>query len=181
MAGAATEQLAATTSSVCSRCCCWSIDSEEPMIRHRERIYIGFRRAIRRFVNNWDLVDTSAPDIVGRHLEHRSRAPLYEFARSPSLWERRVAILATHWFIKRGDFTDTLAIAELLLTDPQDLIHKAAGWMLREVGKRDRAAAARFLDRHCDVMPRTMLRYAIERLPAKLRRTYLDGTRGATR
>jgi 3-methyladenine DNA glycosylase AlkD len=149
--------------------------------RGRERIYNGFRRAIRRFVNNWDLVDTSAPDIVGRHLEHRSRAPLYEMARSRSLWERRVAILATFWFIKRGDFVDALAIAELLLTDEQDLIHKAVGWMLREIGKRDRAALARFLDRHCDAMPRMMLRYAIEKLPASQRRAFLDRTRGAAK
>jgi 3-methyladenine DNA glycosylase AlkD len=142
--------------------------------RGRERIYAGYRRALPRFVNNWDLVDTSAPNIVGRHLEHGSRAHLYELARSRNLWERRVAVLATFWFIKHGDFADTLAIAEHLLADEHDLIHKAVGWMLREVGNRDRATAARFLDRHHDRMPRTMLRYAIEKLPTAARRAYLE-------
>lgn len=142
--------------------------------RYRERIYRGYVRAIRRYVNNWDLVDTSAPDIVGQSLEHRPRAPLYELARSRNLWERRVAILATFWFIRRSDFADTLAIAKLLLADEHDLIHKAVGWMLREVGKRDAVAAARFLNRHHRRMPRTMLRYAIEKLPPVQRRAYLD-------
>jgi len=143
--------------------------------RGRERIYRGYLRAIRRYVNNWDLVDTSAPDIVGQFLERRSRAPLHELARSLNLWERRVAILATFWLIRRNDFADTLSIAELLLTDEHDLIHKAAGWMLREVGNRDAAAAAGFLNRHHRHMPRTMLRYAIEKLPAAARRAYLEG------
>ena len=143
--------------------------------RGRERIYRGYVRAIRHDVNNWDLVDTSAPDIVGQFLEHRSREPLYALARSSNLWERRVAMLATFWFIRRNDFADTLAIAELLLEDEHDLIHKAAGWMLRETGNRDAKAAARFLDRHHRAMPRTMLRYAIEKLPAAKRSAYLDG------
>jgi 3-methyladenine DNA glycosylase AlkD len=141
--------------------------------RGRERIYRGYARAIRRHVNNWDLVDTSAPDIVGHFLEHRSREPLYALARSSNLWERRVAILATFWFIRRNDFADTLAIAELLLADEHDLIHKAVGWMLREIGNRDAKAAARFLERHYNRMPRTMLRYAIEKLPEAERRRYL--------
>jgi 3-methyladenine DNA glycosylase AlkD len=101
---------------------------------------------------------------------------LYALAGSSSLWERRVAILATFWFIRRNDFADALAIAELLLADTHDLIHKAVGWMLRETGKRDAKAAARFLDRHHRVMPRTMLRYAIEKLPAAKRQTYLEGS-----
>ncbi|MEO8465540.1 MAG: DNA alkylation repair protein [Gammaproteobacteria bacterium] len=143
----------------------------------RKRIYGGYLRAIRRYVNNWDLVDTSAPDIAGQFLEHRARAPLYELARSRNLWERRVAILATFWFIRRNDFADTLRIAELLLLDEHDLIHKAVGWMLREVGNRDAAAAARFLNRHHRQMPRTMLRYAIEKLSATQRRAYLNGKR----
>jgi 3-methyladenine DNA glycosylase AlkD len=143
--------------------------------RGRERIYRGYTRAIRHYVNNWDLVDTSAPDIVGHFLEHRSREPLYALARSSNVWERRVAILATFWFIRRNDFADTLAIAELLLTDEHDLIHKAVGWMLRETGNRDAKAAARLLNRHHRRMPRTMLRYAIEKLPAAKRRAYLKG------
>jgi 3-methyladenine DNA glycosylase AlkD len=143
--------------------------------RGRERIYRGYARAIRRYVNNWDLVDTSAPDIAGQFLEDRSRAPLYALARSSSLWERRVAILATFWFIRRNDFADALAIAELLLADEHDLIHKAVGWMLRETGNRDAKAAERFLGRHHRAMPRTMLRYAIEKLPAAKRRAYLEG------
>lgn len=144
--------------------------------RGRERIYRGYTRAIRRHVNNWDLVDTSAPDIVGQFLEHRSREPLFALARSSNLWERRVAMLATFWFIRRNDFADTLAIAELLLGDEHDLIHKAVGWMLREAGKRDAAALARFLDRHHVRIPRMMLRYAIEKLPAEKRRAYLEGS-----
>ncbi len=142
--------------------------------RGRERIYHGYVRAIRRYVNNWDLVDTSAPDIVGHFLEHRSREPLYALARSSNLWERRVAILATFWFIRRNDFADTLAIAELLLTDEHDLIHKAVGWMLREAGKRDAERPRGSSDRHYRRMPRTMLRYAIEKLPAAKRRAYLE-------
>ncbi len=152
--------------------------------RGRERIYRGYARAIRRYVNNWDLVDTSAPHIVGHFLEHRSREPLYVLARSSDLWERRVAILATFWFIRRNDFADTFAIAELMLTDEHDLIHKAVGWMLREAGNRDAKAAARFLNRHHRRMPRTMLRYAIEKLPAATRRAYLESkvvTRGRSR
>jgi 3-methyladenine DNA glycosylase AlkD len=142
----------------------------------RQRIYEQYLKHVRKHVNNWDLVDVSAPYIVGAHLEPRDRAELFELARSTSLWERRVAIIATFWFIRRESFDDTLAIAELLLDDREDLIHKASGWMLREVGNRDRAVAERFLRRHCLRMPRTMLRYAIEKLPPRTRRAYLDGT-----
>ena len=142
----------------------------------RQRIYEQYLKHVPRHVNNWDLVDSSAHLIVGAHLVDGDRSVLYELARSPHLWSRRVAIIATFWFIKQGSFRDTLAIAELLLDDREDLIHKAAGWMLREVGNRDAAAAARFLRRHCRRMPRTMLRYAIEKLPESARRAYLDGT-----
>jgi 3-methyladenine DNA glycosylase AlkD len=144
----------------------------------RQRIYEQYLKHVQKRVNNWDLVDSSAPYIVGAHLEQRDRAKLLELARSTNLWERRVAIIATFWFIRRGSFDDTLAIAERLLDDREDLIHKASGWMLREVGNRDRAAAERFLRRHCRRMPRTMLRYAIEKLPPRTRRAYLDGTVG---
>ncbi|HKS23067.1 MAG TPA: DNA alkylation repair protein [Thermoanaerobaculia bacterium] len=122
-------------------------------------------------INNWDLVDASAPHIVGAHLETRSRKPLYRLARSKSLWERRIAIVATQHFIRLNDFDDTLAIARLLLDDEHDLIHKATGWMLREAGKRDERVLRAFLEEHAAAMPRTMLRYAIERLPD--RRRYL--------
>jgi 3-methyladenine DNA glycosylase AlkD len=139
----------------------------------RDRIYRLYLRSL-RFVNNWDLVDVSAEHIVGRHLRDRDRAPLRDLARSPLLWERRVALLATFHYIKQGDCADTLALAEMLLGDREDLIHKAAGWMLREVGKRDPAVHATFLRTHARTMPRTMLRYAIERLPQAERKAYMS-------
>jgi 3-methyladenine DNA glycosylase AlkD len=126
-----------------------------------------------KHVNNWDLVDISAQQIVGGYLEDRSRKPLDRLAKSASIWERRIAIVATHWFIRQGDFADTLKIAEKLLTDKEDLIHKAVGWMLREVGKRNVAVLEAFLGEHCRMMPRTALRYAIERLPDEKRQAYL--------
>jgi len=127
-------------------------------------------------INNWDLVDCSAPQIVGAFLADRERTLLHELACSSSLWERRIAILATFHFIRHNDFDDCLAIAALLLADRHVLIHKAVGWMLREVGKRDQRAAEAFLRRHCSIMPRTMLRYAIERFPEPLRQAYLHNT-----
>ena len=128
-----------------------------------------------RYINNWDLVDISAPNIVGAFLMERSRKPLYQLAKSKSLWERRMATLATFYFIKNNQFADALKIARILLQDKEDLIHKAAGWMLREIGKRDIACAESFLQKHCQVMPRTMLRYAIERFTPSKRRKYMDG------
>ena len=126
-------------------------------------------------INNWDLVDLSAPAVMGGYLAARSRRPLYRLAQSTSLWERRIAILATHFFIRQNDFEDTIKIAEMLLEDQEDLIHKAVGWMLREVGKRDATPLEDFLKKHCRTMPRTMLRYAIERFPEKKRQRYLKG------
>jgi 3-methyladenine DNA glycosylase AlkD len=129
-----------------------------------------------RFINNWDLVDATAEHIVGAYLRDRDRSPLHQLARSGSIWERRIAIMATFHFIKVGEFGDTLRIAGMLLADKEDLIHKAVGWMLREVGKRDMQAEEAFLRMHCREMPRTMLRYAIERFPEDRRQCYLKGT-----
>jgi 3-methyladenine DNA glycosylase AlkD len=126
-------------------------------------------------VNNWDLVDASAPTIVGGFLADRDRGPLTRLAGSASLWERRIAIVATYYFIRRDDFADTLRLAGLLLGDREDLIHKAAGWMLREVGKKNETVLEGFLAKHCRQMPRTMLRYAIERFEETRRRKYLTG------
>ena len=128
-----------------------------------------------RYINNWDLVDLSAPNIVGAYLLTKSRKPLYQQAKSKSLWERRIAVLATFFFIKNNQFDDSLKIAEILLKDKEDLIHKAVGWMLREIGKRDIKSEEAFLQKHCRTMPRTMLRYAIERFTSSKRRMYLDG------
>jgi len=124
-------------------------------------------------INNWDLVDSSAHKIVGPWLEHRDRSLLYRFAESPLLWERRIAVISTLHFINRDDFTNILALAEILLDDREDLMHKAVGWMLREVGKRDIAPLEDFLQKHVLRMPRTMLRYAIERLPEPRRKAWL--------
>jgi 3-methyladenine DNA glycosylase AlkD len=139
---------------------------------HRRRaydLYLGNTH----FINNWDLVDCSAPQVVGGFLTTGPREPLFALAKSKNLWERRIAIVSTQHLIRRGEFDETLAISELLLGDAEDLIHKATGWMLREVGKKDRAVLEGFLDRHATDMPRTMLRYAIEKFPPEERRAYL--------
>jgi len=128
-----------------------------------------------QFINNWDLVDSSAPQIVGGYLWDKDRDVLYRLARSRQLWERRIAIMATFYFVKRNDDADTLKIAEMLLSDSEDLIHKAAGWMLREVGNRNRDVEERFLLKHYRQMPRIMLRYSIEKFPEPRRQQYLRG------
>ncbi len=125
-------------------------------------------------VNNWDIVDSSAPKILGRYLENKDRTLLYDFARSGNLWKRRISILSCYHFIRNHDFTDALNISELLLNDDHDLIHKAVGWMLREIGNRDLVKETDFLDRHSTSMPRTMLRYAIEKFEPSLRQHYLN-------
>ncbi|MDD5254915.1 MAG: DNA alkylation repair protein [Candidatus Omnitrophica bacterium] len=140
----------------------------------RHKVYKAYLRHT-RYINNWDLVDLTARQIVGDYLYDKEKAVLYRLARSASLWERRIAIVATFHFIERKQFRDTFKVAEALLSDEHDLIHKAAGWMLREVGKRDRAAEERFLKKHYKTMPRTMLRYAIERFPERTRKAYLNG------
>ena len=135
------------------------------------RLYLKHRG----LVNNWDLVDASAPHLLGHYLRDRPKDPLTRLAASRVLWERRMAIIATFDFIRQGDFDEPLRVARLLLGAPEDLIHKAVGWMLREVGKREAAVAEAFLQAHYRQMPRTMLRYAIERFPEARRRAYLKG------
>ena len=138
---------------------------------HIAKLYLDYRH----FVNNWDLVDSSCHKILGPWLLDRDRALLYELAGSDSVWDRRIAMMTTYHFIQRKDFADTLRLAEILRDDEHDLIHKVVGWMLREVGNRDRAAEEVFLRQHYQRMPRTMLRYAIEKLPQARRKAYLDG------
>ena len=128
-----------------------------------------------KFINNWDIVDISAGNIVGEFLFEKDKAPLYRLVLSENLWERRIAIVATFYFIRNDEFDDTLKIAEILFTDKEDLIHKAVGWMLREVGKRVIEIEEEFLEEHYLKMPRTMLRYAIERFPETRRKMYLKG------
>jgi 3-methyladenine DNA glycosylase AlkD len=126
-----------------------------------------------RFVNNWDLVDSSAPALVGSYLSDKGRKPLVALAKSESLWERRIAIVATQHFIRNEEFDDTLKIGRMFLADGEDLIQKATGWMLREVGKKHEPTLIGFLEDHGNDMPRTMLRYAIERLSAEKKQYFL--------
>jgi 3-methyladenine DNA glycosylase AlkD len=127
-------------------------------------------------VNNWDLVDLTAPNIVGSYLleNPNERKILYRLAKSSDLWERRVAIISTSAFIRGDQYEDTLKISEILLKDKHDLIHKAVGWMLRELGKRSLPKEEEFLKKHVKEMPRTMLRYAIERFPEEKRKYYMS-------
>ena len=138
--------------------------------------YFDFYLANLKYINKWDLVDLSAPNVVGDNLIDKPRKILYEMAKSQHLWTKRVSILATFAFIRNGDFKDSLKIAQILLDDKHDLIHKAVGWMLREIGKRDLAVLEEFLKSRYQKMPRTMLRYAIEKMDEKKRKKYLAGT-----
>jgi 3-methyladenine DNA glycosylase AlkD len=140
----------------------------------RKKIYELYLKNT-RFVNNWDLVDGSAEHIVGAFLMNKSKAPLYHLAESENLWERRISIMSTFHFIKHNQFSETLKISKTLLSDKEDLIHKAVGWMLREIGKRDLLTEENFLEQHYMAMPRTMLRYAIERFSESKRKWYLFG------
>jgi 3-methyladenine DNA glycosylase AlkD len=146
--------------------------ADEGTKRHIYELYLDNTK----YINNWDLVDISAPPIVGAFLMAKRKTPLYRLAKSTSLWERRISIMATAYFIRHGQFSETLQIAKLLLADEQDLIHKAVGWMLREVGNRDVECEEKFLRMHYKKMPRTMLRYAIEKFPETKRRKYLEGS-----
>ncbi|MFC1710718.1 DNA alkylation repair protein [Nanoarchaeota archaeon] len=128
-----------------------------------------------KYVNNWDLVDLSAPNIVGDFLFDKKRNFLYDLAESKNLWEKRISILATFAFIKKGEFQDSLRITKILLEDEHDLIHKAIGWMLREIGKKDQKILENFLQKYYNQLPRTTLRYAIERFEEKKRLRFLKG------
>ncbi len=139
----------------------------------QEKIYQLYL-ANTKYINNWDLIDSSAPRIVGDYLLNRPRKILYKLAKSDSLWERRISIIATFAFIAQGDLADAIKISTVLLHDPHDLIHKAVGWVLREVGKKDQTSLLKFLETHAPAMPRTMLRYAIEKLDPVTRRSYLN-------
>ena len=127
-------------------------------------------------INNWDFVDLSAPKIVGSYLLHKPKKILYTLAKSKNVWERRIGVMATFTFIQNNSYNDTLRIAKVLLNDSHDLIHKAVGWMLREIGKRSLKTEETFLCRHYKQMPRTMLRYAIEKFPEAKRQAYLQGS-----
>ena len=142
--------------------------------RERTRICALYLRHT-KYINNWDLVDSSAPYILGAHLMLRDKQPLYRMARSKDLWQRRIAIMSTFHMVKNNAYDDTLGIALILINDREDLIHKTVGWMLREIGKRQRATEEGFLLQHYQTMPRTMLRYAIEKFPQRKRKAYLQG------
>lgn len=140
----------------------------------KKQVYDFYLKHLRG-VDNWDLVDTSAYNIVGSYLLDKPRDLLYTFVYSKNVWERRIAIVATMAFIRKGELLDTFKIAELLLTDQHDLIQKAVGWLLREAGKKDKEALVEFLKRHYRQIPRTTLRYAIEKFPEEVRKEYLKG------
>jgi 3-methyladenine DNA glycosylase AlkD len=140
----------------------------------KKRIYELYLEST-RYINNWDLVDSSAEHIVGDYLMNRSKRPLFRLAKSKSIWERRIAILSTFRFVKQHEYKDALEVSSALLVDDEDLIHKAVGWMLREIGNRDIKAEERFLKKYYKRMPRTMLRYAIEKFPETKRQRYLKG------
>ena len=139
----------------------------------RKKIFTFYLKN-RKGINNWDLVDSSAHKIVGAYLTDKPKDILYKYAKSRNLWDRRIAIISTFYFIRQNSFEDTIAISEILLNDEHDLIHKAVGWMLREMGKRDIKILEEFLKKHYKNMPRTMLRYSIEKFPETQRKRYLN-------
>ncbi len=140
----------------------------------QRRIYEFYIKNI-KFVNNWDLVDSSADKIVGAYLTDKPKTVIYKLARSTNLWERRIAMISTFYFIKNNEYEDALGVAEVLITDENDLIQKAVGWMLREVGNRDKKTEEKFLKKYYKTMGRTALRYAIEKFTEEERTKYLEG------
>jgi 3-methyladenine DNA glycosylase AlkD len=141
-------------------------------LKNQKMIFYFYIKNI-KYINNWDLVDVTCPRIIGAYLFDKDRSLLYKLANSKNLWEKRIAIISTLYFIKQNDFSDTIKISEILLRDKHDLIHKAVGWMLREAGKMDEKVLHDFLKKHTKNMPRTALRYSIERLPEEFRRYYM--------
>lgn len=141
----------------------------------KKKAVFDFYLKNKKGINNWDLVDLSAPQIIGEHLLDKEKDLLYKFAHSKNLWEKRISVLSTFTFIRNHFFEDTLNISEILLNDKHDLIQKAVGWMLREIGKRNLITEEEFLQKHYKKMPRTMLRYAIEKFPEEKRKAYLKG------
>jgi 3-methyladenine DNA glycosylase AlkD len=145
-----------------------------------KKLIVNFYLDSTKYINNWDLVDLSAANILGRYLLNRNKDILYKLCKSLCLWERRIAIISTFWFIHEYKFDDALRIAELLISDKHDLIHKAVGWMLREIGKRNLSNEEEFLKKYYKVMPRTMLRYAIEKFPPNKYYFYLNKSKRKT-
>lgn len=142
-------------------------------VQEQEAIYFLYLDQIGKGINNWDIIDTTCPHIMGAWLFRRDRSILYQLAQSPNLWKRRGAMMACFYFIRQNDFDDAIRLAECLLDDSEDLIHKASGWMLREIGKRNQKVEEDFLVKFCPIMPRTMLRYAIERFDPEQRKKYM--------
>ena len=151
------------------------IEQQKKASEEKKKELYNFYLKNTKNINNWDLVDLSSRFIIGEYLLNKNREILYKLARSESLWEKRISIISTCAFINKNDFLDTLKISEILLNDKHDLIHKAVGWMLREIGKKDKKTEEQFLKKHFKEMPRTMLRYAIERFPENERKAYLKG------
>jgi len=141
----------------------------------KDKIYEVYTKHF-KYINNWDLVDVTCPHIIGPYLMDKDRKVLYEWAKSDHLWTKRIAMVTNWWFIRKGDLGDVFKISKILLKDEHDLIHKAVGWMLREAGKKDLKALEAFLKKHYQTMPRTMLRYSIEKFPETRRKRYLKGT-----
>ena len=153
----------------------WTLQYQRKSTTHsmREEIYQAYIQSWKH-INNWDLVDTTTPHVMGEHLHTRNRDILFEWSKDSNLWKRRMSIVATWAFIKRADLDDTFTLATILLQDKEDLMHKAVGWMLREAGKRDQARLTEYLETHRHDMPRTMLRYSIEKYDAKTRKHFLS-------
>jgi len=142
--------------------------------REKQEIFDFYLKNVNKSnINNWDLVDSSAHKIIGNFLEDKDRKILYNLAKSKNLWEKRISIISAFWFIKNNEFQDAINLAEILLNDKHDLIHKAVGWMLREIGKRDKSVLINFLNKHSKKMPRTMLRYSIEKLNKNEKQKYM--------